>query len=172
MDGEVKTLEVKVNVPPGKRGPVKSQPAETLPWGVDYIDAERVWPLGINGFVDVNGDGDSEIEVAIIDTGVDRDHPDLASNIKWGISVLNGRITENFDDINGHGTHVTGTIAALYNDIGVVGVAPGVEVYMIKALNNGGMGRWSDLIIAIDIAVKGPDGVIDADGDGVIVGDP
>jgi len=172
VDGEVKTLEVKVNAPPGKRGPVKSQPAETLPWGVDYIDAERVWPLGINGFVDVNGDGDSEIEVAIIDTGVDRDHPDLATNIKWGISVLNGRITENFDDINGHGTHVTGTIAALYNDIGVVGVAPGVEVYMIKALNNGGMGRWSDLIIAIDIAVKGPDGVIDADGDGVIVGDP
>ena len=90
---------------------------------MDYIDAERVWPLGINSFVDVNGDGDSEIEVAIIDTGVDKDHPDLAANIKWSISVLNGRITENFDDINGHGAHVTGTIAALNNDIGVVGVA-------------------------------------------------
>lgn len=122
--------------------------------------------------MDVNGDGDGEIEVAIIDTGIDKDHPDLASNIKWGISVLHGKIGNNFVDRNRHGTHVAGTIAALDNDIGVVGVAPSVELYIIKALDNGGKGSWSDLVIAIDQAVKGPDGVIDSDGDGVVVGDP
>lgn len=122
--------------------------------------------------MDLNGDGDSEIEVAIIDSGVDQDHPDLYSNVKWGVAVKNGGISSRYNDQNGHGTHVTGTIAALNNDIGVVGVAPDVEVYMVKALGAGGTGTWSDLIIAIDLAVKGPDGVIDADGDGVIVGDP
>ena len=158
--------------PPGKGKPGKGQPAQQLPWGVDYIDAEKVWPLGLTGFVDVNGDGDSEIEVAVIDTGIDTDHPDLASNIKWGVAVSHGRISNNYNDKNGHGTHVSGTIAALDNNIGVVGVAPSVEIYMIKALGNSGSGTWSDLIIAIDLAVKGPDGVIDSDGDGVIVGDP
>ncbi|MCE4615743.1 MAG: S8 family peptidase [Aeropyrum sp.] len=148
------------------------QPAEVLPWGVDYIDAEQVWPSGYTGFVDVNGDGDGEIEVAVIDTGVDADHPDLSANIVWGKAVQNGRITDRYDDRNGHGTHVTGTIAAIDNDIGVIGVAPTVEIYAIKALGNGGFGSWSDLIIAIDLAVKGPDGVIDSDGDGIVAGDP
>lgn len=149
-----------------------SQPAEVMPWGVDYIDAEKVWPLGFTGFVDVDGDGDGEIEVAVIDSGVDPDHPDLAANIVWGKAVQNGRITDRYVDRNGHGTHVTGTIAAIDNEIGVIGVSPTVEIYAIKALGNGGFGSWSDLIIAIDLAVKGPDGVIDADGDGVVVGDP
>lgn len=163
-DGEVKLL---IGGKPGSE-----QPPQTIPWGVEYINATKVWELGITGFVDINGDGDSEIEVAIIDTGVDKDHPDLADNIKWGIAVLNGRISTRYDDRNGHGTHVSGTVAALDNDIGVVGVAPTVEFYVIKALLDSGIGSWSDLIIAIDLAVKGPDGVIDADGDGVIVGDP
>jgi len=47
-----------------------------------------------------------------------------------------------------------------------------VEIYAIKALTDAGYGTWSDLIIAIDLAVKGPDGEVEADGDGVIVGDP
>jgi len=150
-----------------------SQPPQTIPWGVSYINAPSVWSTyGITGFVDVNNDGDSEIEVAIIDSGIDTNHPDLAANIKWGIAVQNGRISNRYSDQNGHGTHVSGTIAALDNSIGVVGVAPKIEIYMIKALGASGMGSWSDLIIAIDLAVKGPDGVIDADGDGVIVGDP
>ncbi|GBF08367.1 pernisine [Aeropyrum pernix] len=158
--------------PPWAGGGNKSQPAEVLPWGVDYIDAELVWPDGVTGWVDVNGDGDGEIEVAVIDTGVDKDHPDLAGNIIWGISVSNGRISSNYQDRNGHGTHVTGTVAAIDNDIGVIGVAHSVEIYAVKALGNGGYGSWSDLVIAIDLAVKGPDGVIDADGDGVVAGDP
>ncbi len=168
-DGLVKALAS----PPGKGKRQNAQPPQETPWGVEYINVSLVWDsLGVTGYVDLNGDGDSEIEVAIIDSGVDQDHPDLYSNVKWGVAVKNGGISSRYNDQNGHGTHVTGTIAALNNDIGVVGVAPDVEVYMVKALGAGGTGTWSDLIIAIDLAVKGPDGVIDADGDGVIVGDP
>lgn len=166
LDGIVKAL-----AGIGKGRPGSSQPPQTIPWGIDYIEATEVWNI-TTGFVDLNGDGNSEIEVAIIDTGIDIDHPDLAANLKWGVAVLNGIISNRYSDRNGHGTHVSGTVAALDNDIGVVGVAPGVEIYMIKALNDAGSGSWSDLVIAIDLAVKGPDGVIDSDGDGVIVGDP
>lgn len=172
-DGVVQALDVGYT-PEFLPGPPfgSSQPAQTLPWGVDYIDAEQVWPLGVTGFVDVNGDGDGEIEVAIMDTGVDADHPDLTGNIVWGVAVQNGRISSNYDDKNGHGTHVTGTVAAVDNGIGVVGVAHSVEIYAVKVLGNSGRGSWSDLIIGIDLAVKGPDGVIDSDGDGIVAGDP
>jgi subtilisin family serine protease len=160
QDGVVRSL--------GK--PVK-QPPQTIPWGVERVGAPTAWSI-TRGWVDLNGDGDSEVEVAVFDTGVDVDHPDLAANIKWGVSVLNGRISSKYNDLNGHGTHVTGTITALDNSIGVVGVAPKVEVYMLRVLGASGMGSWSDLVIAIDLAIKGPDGVVDKDGDGKIVGDP
>jgi subtilisin family serine protease len=152
-------------------GKPSSQPPQSIPWGVQRIGAPNVWGT-TSGWVDVNGDGNSEIEVAIFDTGIDTDHPDLVGNIKWGVSVLNGRISTKYNDLNGHGTHVSGTIAALNNNIGVVGVAPKVEIYMLRVLGASGSGSWSDLVIAIDLAIKGPDGVIDKDGDGKIVGDP
>ncbi len=145
--------------------------SDTIPWGIDYINAPDVWDT-TKGYVDVNNDGDSEIEVAVIDTGVDTDHPDLASNIKWCIATLDQTLTNNCEDGNGHGTHVIGTIAALLNGEGVVGAAPEVEIYAIKALNDQGSGTYSDIVMAIDQAIKGPDGVVDSDGDGVIVGDP
>ena len=148
-----------------------AQPPQSIPWGVQRIGAPVAWSKS-TGWVDINGDGNGEIEVAVFDTGIDTDHPDLVGNIKWGVSVLNGRISSKYSDLNGHGTHVSGTIAALNNSIGVVGVAPKVELYMLRVLGASGSGSWSDLVIAIDLAIKGPDGVIDKDGDGVIVGDP
>jgi len=157
-----------------KGPPQRNQPSQTIPWGISRINAIEAWST-TTGYADINGDGDSEIEVAIIDTGIDQDHPDLIDNIKWGVSVLNGRVTTRptaWRDRNGHGTHVAGTVAALDNDIGVVGVAPDAELYIIKAMNAAGIGTWSDLILAIEIALKGPDNTLDADNDGVIVGDP
>ena len=160
--------------PPGRGKPDKNkdseQPPQTLPWGIDYIDAELSWDITL-GFADINGDEDSEVEVAIIDTGVDKDHPDLIGNVKWGIAVFRGKISSRYNDKNGHGTHVAGIIAAINNDIGVVGVAPAVELYIIKAFDPTGSAYISDIIIAIDLAVKGPDGVVDSDEDGVVVGD-
>ena len=143
------------------------QPSQQIPWGISRVKASDVWSI-------TDGSG-GVIEVAVLDTGVDYDHPDLAGNIAWCVSTLRGRVTTNpaqCKDQNGHGTHVIGTIAALNNDIGVVGVAPGVEIYSIRVLDASGSGSYSDIAIGIEQALLGPDGVLDKDGDGIIVGDP
>jgi subtilisin len=135
---------------------------EELPWGVNRIGADTVW--GNDGVPNVsespNGLG---ILVAVIDTGIDRDHPDLAQNIApfsrnfvslfgWGIGVK----TDRYDDDHGHGTHVAGTIAAVDNDFGVIGTAPYVDLLVLKALSadgsGGATGYISDIIAAIDYA--------------------
>jgi subtilisin family serine protease len=77
--------------------------AQTLPTGVNRINAENRANKG-------NG-----VNVAVIDTGIDLDHPDLQANIKGGVNCSTG---STYDDGNGHGSHVAGTIAAVTNDIG------------------------------------------------------
>jgi len=145
---------------------------DVVPWGVSYVKAPSVWDTATTGAVDVNGDGSRDVEVAVIDTGVDPSHPDLKDNIAWCVSVIGGTVSSDCYDGNGHGTHVAGTIAALLNGYGLVGVAPGVEIYAIKALDDDGSGTFSDVIVAIDMAIRGPDGVVDRDGDGLVAGDP
>ena len=114
--------------------------AQVLPWGVDRIDAELAWSTS-------TGAG---IKVAVVDTGIDMDHPDLAANIKGGFNAIapKGRYKDpnNFDDDHGHGTHCAGIIAAVDNDIGVVGVAPDAWLYGVKVLGRGGTGQTSDCI--------------------------
>ncbi|MET1128167.1 MAG: S8 family peptidase [Thermoproteota archaeon] len=163
--------------PPGKGGGEEEQPPQTTPWGVSYINAPNVWSsFNVTGYVPTDKHGTSVIEVAVVDTGVDTDHPDLSGNLGFCVTVLTRGINQKIaygkcEDDNGHGTHVAGTVAALDNGIGVVGVAPTVEVYVAKALDRRGTGYVSDIIKAIDIVVKGPDGVVDSDGDGVVAGD-
>jgi len=99
--------------------------AQTLDWGVDRIDAEYVWT---NSVYDGSG-----VNVAILDTGGDMDHPDLT----WagGYSVVNE--DPNFwDDRVGHGTHCAGIVSADNNDIGVVGVAPNCDIWAVQISNN------------------------------------
>lgn len=146
-------------------GKGKPQPAQVIPWGVDRIHAPEAWSLS-------TGLG---VQVAVLDTGVDKDHPDLAGNVVWGISVVGNKVSmkyKDWKDRNGHGTHVAGTIAALYNNIGVVGVGYNISIYAIKVLDASGSGTWTDLAEGIIWALKGPDGVIDSDGDGLVAGDP
>lgn len=88
------------------------------------------------------------INVAIIDTGIDLNHPDLAGNAMPGTNCV-APGTDPVDD-NGHGTHVAGTIAALDNGDGTVGVAPGSKVFAVKVLNAAGSGSWSQVICGID----------------------
>lgn len=116
--------------------------ATLVPTGIDRIDAEGV----LNAGIDCSGIG-----IAIIDTGIDVDHPDL--------DVVGGRrfYTKywfappledgNYDDDNGHGTHVAGIAAA---NGGIVGVAPGAGLYAVKVLNSKGSGYMSDIIAGID----------------------
>lgn len=117
--------------------------AQVLPWGIDRIDAEMVWPTGNNA---------DSIKVAIIDTGISAGHPDLAANIKGGVNTINSK--KNWNDDNGHGSHVAGTVGALNNTIGVVGAAPLVDLYAVKVLNRNGSGWISDIIEGIQWAVN------------------
>ncbi|MEA2675871.1 MAG: in [Chloroflexota bacterium] len=86
-------------------------------------------------------------DVAILDTGVDRDHPDL--NVVGGYNCTNGN-RSHWDDNNGHGTHVAGIVGALDNNFGVVGVAPGARLWSVKVLDHKGNGFVSWLVCGID----------------------
>lgn len=134
-------VEIFTQLKPIKVEGVKPQPLEILPWGVDKIDAEKVWGI-------TTGDA---IKVAIIDTGIDLAHPDLKTNIKGGYNSINPR--KSADDDNGHGTHVAGIVAAIDNEIGVVGVGPQIDLYAVKVLNAVGSGYLSDVIEGLDWAI-------------------
>jgi subtilisin len=97
---------------------------QTLPTGIDRVDAELSPTAAIDG-VDTRVD----IDVAVIDTGIDLDHPDLNVHTAGARNCSNGKSA---DDGNGHGTHVAGTVGALDNTIGVVGVAPGVRLWPVR----------------------------------------
>ena len=89
------------------------------------------------------------MNVAVIDTGILGSHPDL--NVKGGANFSNG---SGWNDGNGHGTHVAGTIAAKDNEIGVVGVAPGAGLWAVRVLDNRGSGWTSGIIAGIDWVTK------------------
>ena len=89
------------------------------------------------------------VNVAVIDTGIDLSHPDLAANIVGGTNCSTGGKTS-FGDGNGHGTHVAGIIAALDNAIGVVGVAPQAKIWSVRVLDDTGSGSMSNVICGID----------------------
>ena len=108
-------------------------------WGVKRIGA---------GMVHGQGQSGSEVRVAVIDTGIDYTHADLSANVAGGWDFVNGD-ADPLDD-QGHGTHVAGTIGALDDGYGVVGVGPGVRLYALKVLDANGSGSFSNVIAAID----------------------
>jgi subtilisin len=93
------------------------------------------------------GDGTGK-RVWIIDTGVDTGHPDLSVDTILSKCFVGNETS--VEDNNGHGTHVAGIIGALNNSFGVVGVASGVRIIALKALNNDGEGSTSQLIRALN----------------------
>jgi subtilisin len=107
-------------------------------WGVDHIRADSVHPYN-------TGDG---IRVCVVDTGINYNHPDLNANYVLGIDYVNGD-SDPMDD-NGHGTHVSGTIAAELNGAGVVGVAPNADLIVAKVLDSAGSGSYSNVIAGIN----------------------
>lgn len=95
--------------------------------------------------------GDPSVIVGDIDSGIDAYHPDLAANVDWSrsVSCISGAPDQNYaawEDNNGHGTHTGGTIAAAYNGVGIVGVAPDVTLAAIKGCNDAGY-CWPEAII-------------------------
>lgn len=94
------------------------------------------------------GDGRDavDVDIAIIDTGIDTKHRDL--NVVGGVNCVAG--SKSYNDLNGHGTHVAGIAAARDNNSGVVGVAPGARLWAVRVLTSQGAGSWSSVICGID----------------------
>jgi len=90
--------------------------------------------------------------VAVVDTGVKVDHPDLAGQILPGHDFVDG--TDLMHDGNGHGTHVTGIIAAIEgNGVGIEGVAPLAHIVPVRVLDDGGSGSDANVAAGVDYAV-------------------
>jgi subtilisin family serine protease len=123
-----------------------TQPAQTVPYGIVNIKADQAWATTTG----------SAVNVLVADTGIQKDHPDLQANIKGGKNYACNSPTRcdasKWNDGNGHGTHVSGTIGAINNAIGVVGAAPTVNLYAAKVLTDSGSGSWYWLEAAINDA--------------------
>lgn len=116
------------------------------PWGIRRVNAAASWTTP-------RGQG-AGAAVAIIDTGVSRTHPDLAGVVLGGFNAMDPKKPEAWDDDQGHGSHVAGTIAGKRDGKGVVGVAPMAKVYAVKVLDKDGNGGFSDVIAGIEWAAK------------------
>ncbi len=117
-------------------------------WSVALINTETAHNKSITG---------SGVKIAILDTGIDYNHPDLALNYAGGENFisLDPENHDPFDDSwNSHGTHVAGTIAAQLDGVGVVGVAPDASIYAVKVLDGAGFGSVSDIVAGIDWAIS------------------
>jgi subtilisin family serine protease len=129
------TPDGKVYASKGKPGGGGGSNSQTTPWSVSRVGGP------------VNGSG---YTAWVIDTGIDLDHADLNVDASNGFSAFTSGRDAGMDDKNGHGTHVAGTIAALDNNIDVVGVAAGATVVPVKVLNSRGSGSWSGVLAGID----------------------
>lgn len=98
-------------------------------WGITAFELPKHWEY-------TQGEG---VTIAVLDTGCDLDHPDLKENLLEGINFIKSGTPP--EDGNGHGTHVTGTLVAGNNDIGVVGVCPKAKVVPVKVLDDKGNGN-------------------------------
>lgn len=129
--------------------PAQAAPAEPsapagqeTPWGIARVKAPQAWAA-------TRGAG---VKLVVIDTGIDRTHPDLAPRLKGGWNAI--AKSDDFNDDNGHGSHCAGTIAAVDDSVGVVGVAPEVDLYGVKVLDEGGSGTFDDVIAGMQWAVE------------------
>ena len=116
-----------------------------IPKGVEIIQAPEIWK-------DTKGKG---ITVAVLDTGCNTDHPDLKDRIIGGYNFTTDDDGDplRFEDYNGHGTHVSGTIAASLDNGGVTGVAPEANLLILKVLDENGSGQYDWIIQALKYAI-------------------
>ncbi|MFC6736080.1 S8 family serine peptidase [Halolamina salina] len=131
--------------------------AQSTPWGIDRTDSE---------VAHTNGDTGDGADIAIIDTGIDDDHPDLQANVGEGkafatcgsggpfggcyFSGNSNSCNTDWSDDNDHGTHCAGTANAVNNEQGVVGVSTQATLHAVKVLDCGGSGSFSDIAAGVE----------------------
>lgn len=150
LDSRVKLVEpdiqLSINAPggvPGKPGGGGGggggdgdPPPQVIPSNISRIEADQNSNTGVG------------TEVAVIDTGITLNHPDLKAHILGDINFVNSK--KNGNDDNFHGTHVAGIIGAIDNTEGVVGVAPDTGLWAVKVLDSQGSGWVTDIVAGID----------------------
>ena len=115
-------------------------------WGLDQIDAPEAWARGAKG---------AGTMIAVVDTGVDLNHPDLQAKLVQGTDIVAGKrdCPPGPQDENGHGTHVAGIAAAVTNNgIGVAGTAPEAKIMPVRVLDEDGSGSSDDIVAGIRYA--------------------
>ncbi len=130
--------------------------AESLPWGQERVDSD---------VLHANGELGSGADVAILDTGIDDDHPDLTDKLgagkafatcktkggcRFGAKKANNTCNYSWTDDNNHGTHCAGIAAGDNNSQGVVGAAPDVTLHAVKVLDGCGSGSFSDIAAGVE----------------------
>lgn len=140
-------IHAKPETPPGKDKPKNDSPKND---GSDQVVPTGISRIGITTIDNIPDQTD--VDIAIIDTGIDYDNQDL--NVINGYNAITDQTCMGnaacANDDEGHGTHVAGTAAAEDNDIDVVGVAPGARLWSIKVLDATGSGTYSDVIAGLD----------------------
>ena len=137
---------------PNRRVHVMAKPGACSPWpsckndgGDDPVVGNQETPSGVARIgAETALNTGAGIGVAIVDTGLDYDHVDL--NVS---DLCFDAFGGNCQDDHGHGTHVGGIVAAIDNDLDVVGVAPGVALYAVKVLDSAGFGSDADIIAGL-----------------------
>jgi len=125
--------------------PLPSDPDVDKQWALASFPFSALWACSKGG----------GITVGVVDSGVQGDHPDLAGHILGGAAIQGGVVTPDggSTDVNGHGTHVAGIIAAGENGVGIVGVAPEAAILPVRVLDSTGTGANSDIGQGITWAV-------------------
>ncbi|MCS4542397.1 MAG: S8 family peptidase [Euryarchaeota archaeon] len=121
---------------------------EIIPWGAEKIGATTCWSNGVTG---------NDVVIAIVDGGVDYNHPDLKDNYIGGYDFADN--DNDPMDYDGHGTNCAGAALAKKNGFGTVGIAPGAKLLAVKVFRQGGS-SLSTLIAGIDYAVQNKADVI------------
>jgi subtilisin len=119
---------------------------QTVPWGIDRVFGSESYSF--DTWSTTKGGG---ISVAILDTGIDQNHEDLPG-LLGGVNTVDS--TDWGSDGNSHGTHVAGTVAALDNNVGVVGVGTEIGLYAVKVLDDSGSGSVASVVAGIEWAVE------------------
>jgi len=112
-----------------------------LPWAIKRFNVQEAWRYSQG----------KDVTVAVIDTGVDLNHIDIKDNLLPGRNFVDNNDTP--QDVNGHGSHVAGTIAAIDNSYGMVGIAPKAKIIPIKSLGDNGSGSMRDVANGVMWAV-------------------